>query len=57
MGDGDEWRMMWGAKVKVPLDMPDDVLKDAITTTRDVLQTCQDFEKEGACIFTNSSKP
>lgn len=27
-----EWQMMWGAKVKTPIDMPDDILKDAITT-------------------------
>eukprot|EP00611_Tribonema_gayanum_P004560 TRINITY_DN1375_c0_g1_i1.p2 TRINITY_DN1375_c0_g1~~TRINITY_DN1375_c0_g1_i1.p2 ORF type:complete len:100 (-),score=3.30 TRINITY_DN1375_c0_g1_i1:506-805(-) len=44
---GDDWRMMWGAKVKLPLDMPDDILKDAIDTSREVLDKCHDFEAEG----------
>jgi hypothetical protein len=44
-----EWSIMWGAKVKQPNDMPDDILKDAITYTRSVLEKCQDFEAEGGC--------
>ncbi len=29
-----EWQWMWGAKVKLRNDMPDDMLKDAIETVR-----------------------
>jgi len=28
-----EWQIIFGAKVKTPVDMPDDILKDAITIT------------------------
>jgi len=28
---------MWGAKVKTPTEMPDDILKDAITTSIEIL--------------------
>jgi len=45
-----EWSMMWGAKVKLRNDMPDDMLKDAIMTSRRVLDACVDFESDGlAC--------
>jgi len=42
-----EWGVMWGAKVKMPNDMPDDILKDAITFTRQQLEQYNDFESEG----------
>lgn len=42
-----EWSVMWGAKVKMPNDMPDDILKDAITFTRQQLEGCNDFEADG----------
>ena len=36
MGDEiPEWQVMWGAKVKMPADMPDDMLKDAINTSKE----------------------
>jgi hypothetical protein len=35
-------------KVKMPVDMPDDLLKDAITTATKEFQTCVDFETGGA---------
>lgn len=42
-----EWAHMWGAKVKTPTDMRDDMLKDAVNTCREVLDHCGDFEAEG----------
>ncbi|CAM9670213.1 unnamed protein product [Chrysoparadoxa australica] len=42
-----DWKVMWGAKVKQPLDMPDDMLRDAIHFSREVLDDCRDFEAEG----------
>lgn len=42
----DEWVTMWGAKVKVNNDMNDDLLKDAIETSRRVFENLL-FEKEG----------
>jgi hypothetical protein len=42
-----DWQMMWGAKVKTPIDMPDDMIKDAILTARGALAECNDFEAEG----------
>mmetsp|Transcript_21375 Transcript_21375/g.42695 ORF Transcript_21375/g.42695 Transcript_21375/m.42695 type:complete len:111 (+) Transcript_21375:40-372(+) len=48
MGDElPEWKQMWGAKVKTPVDMPDDMLKDAITTTIEALSSCENFETDG----------
>lgn len=44
-----EWSTMWGAKVKMPNDMPDDILKDAITFTRKMLDQHPDFENDGEC--------
>ena len=38
---------MWGAKVKLRNDMPDDMLRDAIETSRRVLDSVQDFETQG----------
>ena len=50
MGDEiPEWQVMWGAKVKMPVDMPDDMLKDAISTSKDALDACENFETNGAC--------
>jgi hypothetical protein len=34
-------------QVKLRNDMPDDVLKDAIETSRRVLDSCPDFESQG----------
>lgn len=42
-----DWAQMWGAKVKMPTDMRDDMLRDAIETCRDALDQCGDFEAEG----------
>ncbi len=41
-----EWSMMWGAKVKVRNDMPDDMLKDAIETAKRAFQD-KDFDLHG----------
>mmetsp|Transcript_27777 Transcript_27777/g.36408 ORF Transcript_27777/g.36408 Transcript_27777/m.36408 type:complete len:103 (+) Transcript_27777:68-376(+) len=42
-----EWQMMWGAKVKTPMDMRDDILRDAIETSRKWLEEIPDFEAQG----------
>ncbi len=42
-----EWQMMWGAKVKTPVDMPDDILKDAIEFTTSTLSGNENFENNG----------
>jgi hypothetical protein len=42
-----EWANMWGAKVKLRNDMPDDMLRDAIETSRRVLDNVSDFEMQG----------
>jgi len=42
-----EWANMWGAKVKLPNDMPDDMLKDAIDTSRRLIEEVTDFEAQG----------
>jgi len=53
MGDEiPEWRHMWGAKVKVPLDMPDDVLRFAVETSVAKLEEFPDFETDGLFNFT-----
>ena len=38
---------MWGARVKVPCDMGDDMLKDAVETCRRILEEYPDFETDG----------
>ena len=38
---------MWGAKVKMPVDMPDDMLKDALETCSRVIDQYPDFENDG----------
>ena len=45
-----EWQNMWGAKVKLPTDMPDDMLKDAIETSRNMIEGVTDFEAQGVCL-------
>ena len=47
---------MWGAKVKTPVDMPDDMLKDAITTTLDTLGECENFETGGQEVVASLKK-
>ena len=32
-----EWSTVWGAKVKTPTDLPDNILEDAITTSKAIL--------------------
>ena len=34
VGDVEQWRNMWGARVKWPVEMPDDILKHAIGECR-----------------------
>eukprot|EP01036_Dinobryon_divergens_P041152 gene41152-54513_t len=41
-----EWGYMWGAKVKLRNDMPDDMLKDAIEISRRILDSANDFDTE-----------
>ena len=41
-----DWYHMWGAKVKTPVDMPDDMLKDAIEITARELDTIAQKAKE-----------
>lgn len=48
-----DWVQMWGAKVKMPADMRDDTLRDAIDTSREALDQCRDFEAEGIDWYTN----
>lgn len=42
-----EWKTMWGAKIKWPADMSDDMLKDAVETTRAAMAEFPDFEADG----------
>lgn len=42
-----EWKTMWGAKVKWPADMPDDILKDAVETAQRYLEKYPDYEADG----------
>ena len=42
-----EWANMWGAKVKLRNDMPDDMIRDAVETTRRVLDSTADFDVDG----------
>lgn len=44
--------MMWGAKVKTPVDMPDDILKDVIEVTTAELSSCENFDNIGMRIYT-----
>lgn len=51
-----DWAQMWGAKVKMPTDMRDDMLRDAIETCRDALDQCGDFEAEGILTRLNHTQ-
>jgi len=50
MGDdankGVEYASMWGATVRLPNDMPDDVLKDCITTVQDEIKAAEAAEEQ-----------
>ena len=48
--------MMWGAKVKTPVDMADDMLKDAITRTTEILSVCENFEADGQEVVAELKK-
>lgn len=52
-----DWAQMWGAKVKMPTDMRDDMLRDAIETCRDALDHCADFEAEGISKYCTPDRP
>ena len=45
-----DWQTLWGAKVKTPVDAPDDILKDAITTVTRELDSCDNFESNGKLV-------
>mmetsp|Transcript_10642 Transcript_10642/g.22370 ORF Transcript_10642/g.22370 Transcript_10642/m.22370 type:complete len:103 (-) Transcript_10642:423-731(-) len=51
-----EWATMWGAKVKMPVDMPDDMLKDALETCSRVIDQYPDFENDGLKIAETVKK-
>lgn len=46
-----EWAYMWGAKLKLPFDMPDDMLRDAIETSRRIFEDGGDFETQGFAVL------
>lgn len=52
MGEAPSWRYMWGAKVKMPCDMEDDVLEDAIkrVTSRLGSYDTEEWEKQGLAV-------
>ena len=43
MGEAAQWQHMWGAKVKMPCDMEDDVLEDTI---KYVTKTLSQYDNE-----------
>lgn len=49
MGDSgeQEYAFLWGAQVRLPCDMPDDILRDAIESVREELDLVEDFEGAG----------
>lgn len=51
-----EWKMMWGAKVKWPTDMPDDMLQDVIQVSRKYLEQYPDYERDGVEIVRSIKK-
>lgn len=51
-----EWKHMWGAKVKWPSDMPDDMLEDAIKVTREALEGIEDWESQGDAVVDKLKK-
>ena len=46
----EEWKYMWGAKIKWPADMPDDILKFSVDTATQALEECEDWEKQGESV-------
>lgn len=52
MGEAPSWQHMWGAKVKMPCDMEDDVLEDAIkhVTSRLSKYDTEEWEKQGLAV-------
>ena len=42
-----EWRHMWGAKVKWPADMNDDMLKSAIDLAKEHVVPVADWQNDG----------
>jgi len=48
--------MMWGAKVKTPVDMPDDMLKDCILNVTEAMSGCENFEQDGQEVVGNIKK-
>lgn len=42
-----EHAFLWGAQVRLPCDMPDDILRDAIESVRAELDAVDDFEGDG----------
>ena len=57
MGENPTWRHMWGAKVKMPCDMEDDVLEDVIKHVTEKLSAYdnEEWEQNGlqvsCCVF------
>lgn len=51
-----EWQHLWGAKVKMPIDVPDDILKAGITTVISKLDEYPDFENDGLKISEEVKK-
>lgn len=52
MSETPSWQHMWGAKVKMPCDMEDDVLEDAIklVTSRLSNYDTEEWEKKGLAV-------
>ena len=48
--------MMWGAKVKTPVDMPDDILKDSISKTKEVIGVNTHIDNDGM-VMNNELPP
>ncbi len=45
-----EWQHMFSAKVKMPNDMPDDMLRSVIDISSAALEAFPDFEAHGECV-------
>eukprot|EP00438_Fugacium_kawagutii_P029715 Skav204900 [mRNA] locus=scaffold1926:213938:222045:+ [translate_table: standard] len=46
----EEWKVLWGAKILWPADMPDDMLEDAVKVSVEALETHGRNEREGTTI-------
>ena len=46
-GGEQEHSFMWGAQERLPCDMPDDILRDAIESVRTELDTVEDLDGQG----------